>query len=145
MRQAAMMIQLTELVAVASVGCLVLMTGCSSVQKKFDQIIPEMTMQEVRQTMSDGPTRLEATADSNYSSWYWDNKYCVLFKGGRVVMKDAAQAGASMNVLGGKYEESRSAQCMTPGQAAKSGMDRTVSFPGLGSVKLPSGKLGDGS
>jgi hypothetical protein len=113
--------------------------GCSSASKKFEDVTPGMTSDQVRHTMSDGPSRFENLADSGYSSWYWGDDYCVLFKDDKVVAKDAAREGNSSSAKGVEYKETRKASCVAPGQTAKSSSDRSVNIPGVGTIHLPGG------
>ncbi len=112
--------------------------GCASQQGRFEQIIPNMTYEDVKRSMKDGPTRFDQPQGSEYAAWFWgDNDYCVLFKNGRVVAKDARGTGSSGSIAGAEYEETTSAQCLAPGQLASNQKGRTVRIPGIGTVELP--------
>lgn len=118
-----------------------LLQACSSAEKKFERITPGMTQEGVRDAMDGGPSRFEQVSGTDYSTWYWGGEYCVLFKGDRVVAKDSTREGTSANVGPGSYEEKTQAQCLAPGQSAKSGPERTINIPGIGKVRLPESRL----
>ena len=125
------------LAVVGSAVSTLMMAGCSSTEKKFDHIVPGMSTDQVKNTMDQGPSHFENIANTEYASWYWGDGYCVLFKNDKVVAKDAAQTGNSGSAGPVKYEETRKAHCLAPGQTAKTSTDRTVSIPGVGTVHLP--------
>ncbi|MGZ3688111.1 MAG: hypothetical protein ACXVBW_07415 [Bdellovibrionota bacterium] len=78
--------------------------SCSTASSRFETIVPGMNSWEVRHTMDAGPTRFETAPNTDYSVWHWDNDFCVLFKSGRVISKQAAEA------------RGKSAQCKAPAQ-----------------------------
>ena len=120
---------------------ILLLQGCASQQSRFDQINPGMTGSEARAAMHAGPTHFENVPNSEYATWYWGKDYCVLLKSDKVIAKDSAEAGRTVNVGPGKYEEKKQAQCLAPGQAAQNGVGRTINIPGVGSIELPRGQL----
>lgn len=111
--------------------------GCASKEKRFEDIVPGMDTEQVRDTMKEGPSRFENIADTNYTSWYWKDEYCVLFKDNKVVAKDSRTEDRNVNVGPGKYTEVHTAQCLAPGQVAESATERSVNIPGVGKVTLP--------
>ena len=122
------------------------MAACSHAPTaKFDKITPGMSESQVKNEMDAGPTRFEKVGDTDYTSWYWGKDYCVLFKADKVVAKDQTEAGRSVSVGPGKYEEKKSAQCLAPGQTASNGSDRIVNIPGIGTIQLPKSQIQNGS
>jgi hypothetical protein len=117
------------------------LAACASAQKKFESITPGMSQDDVRRTMGEGPSRFRQLPDAQYSSWYWGDDYCVLFKQDHVVSKDSTESGRNVSVGPGKYEEKRKAACLAPGQVVTESTERTVEIPGVGSIHLPQGKL----
>lgn len=131
-----------KLQTIAGLG-LLLVSGCSSAEKRFERITPGMSSNEVKEAMDAGPSRFEHVADTNYMTWYWGDDYCVLMKDDKVVAKDSTHQGSTASVAGAGYEETSRAQCLAPGQTAKSGTDRTINIPGIGKVRIPESKLRD--
>lgn len=115
--------------------------GCASQQKRFERIVPGMSQEDVRKTMDSGPTRFENIESTEYAAWHWGEDYCVLFRNGAVVAKDASQVGRAANAGPASYEEKRRAQCLAPGQAADATTDRSVNIPGIGKIQLPQSEL----
>src|SRR4051812_47951968 len=90
---------------------LITLAGCaSSPEKRFNDIRPGMDEERVSKTMGEGPTRFEDIANTQYSSWYWGDDRCVLFKDRKVVAKDSSRTGNDVTVGPGKYEEKTRAQ-----------------------------------
>lgn len=118
-------------------GVIALGFGCASQEKRFEDIVPGMSVEDVRDTMKAGPSRFENIANTNYSAWYWENEYCVLFKDQKVVAKDSRVESRNMSVGPGKYSEVHLPQCLAPGQTAESATERSVNIPGIGKVTLP--------
>ena len=118
--------------------------SCSSTQKKFDRITPGMSPAEVSEAMDEGPSKFEKIANTEYTSWYWGEDYCVLFQGDKVVTKVSALEGNTASAGPVSYEEKVRAQCLAPGQTAKSSTERSVNIPGIGTVKIPGGNLDGG-
>lgn len=118
-----------------------ILAACSSQQKRFESIVPGMSSQDVQKSMDTGPTRFDNISGTDYSSWYWGDDYCLLFQGGKVIMKDTAQSGRTVNAGPASYEEKRYAECLAPGQASQAGADRTINVPGIGKVRIPESDL----
>ena len=86
--------------------------GCSSSSKKdFNDITPGMSRDDVKEAMNAGPTAFKQVEGTDYAVWNWGDRFCVLFKGDEVVAKE--------NLGPAKYEETRKAQCLAPGQVAE--------------------------
>src|SRR4051812_4975197 len=89
---------MTTEIRVLLLSALVLALGCSSSSKRFEEITPGMTMEDVKKAMNQGPTRFETLAatgssatPSGYESWYFGDDQCVLFKDQKVVSKDVTR------------------------------------------------------
>jgi hypothetical protein len=116
--------------------------ACASGGKHFDKVLPGMTMKQVRDEVSAGPSRFEVIENTPYTSWYWGDEMCVLFNGDKVVAKETAVEGNKVEIAGGSYESSTKAQCVAPGQSVKAGTERKINIPGVGTVHIPEGILG---
>jgi hypothetical protein len=121
-------------------GLCILGAGCSSSQKRFERIVPGMSESDVRKQMDTGPSRFEAI-NSQYTTWYWNNDFCVLFKDAKVVAKDNSESQRKVSVAGGGYEETRVPQCLAPGQTGTTATSRTINVPGIGKIELPKGQF----
>lgn len=126
---------------VTAIGISVAACSTASKDARFDRVLPNMSPDEVRREMDSGPSRFEKLDDKGqYMSWYFGDDYCVLFQDEKVVSKDSTAAGTKAESNGTKYEEKSVAQCLAPGQVAKSDKERSVEVPGVGTVKLPKGQ-----
>jgi hypothetical protein len=123
--------------SLVSLVCLGALCGCATSSSRFEKISPGMTADQVKTTMSDGPSRFETASDTGYASWYWGEDYCVLFRNDRVVSKNTATDGMGGEVKGVGYQEKNKASCLAPGQTARSGTERSINVPGVGTIRLP--------
>jgi hypothetical protein len=119
---------------------LALAAGCASQEKKFERVVPGMSASAVQKNLG-GPTRFGQVADTSFSTWYWGDEYCVLFRDDKVVAKDSATTGKSGNAGPASYEEKTRAECLAPGEVSKAKTDRTVTVPGIGKIHLPESNL----
>lgn len=111
--------------------CVLSLAACAG--KRFSQITPGMTGDQVVKAMKKGPTEVKAYKD-NYAAWYYsswgdDRSFCLLMQNDKVVSKQKDEDGTSVSVPGlGTYHERTLANCVPPGELAEDKTERSINL-----------------
>ena len=109
--------------------CVLSLAACAS--KRFSQITPGMTGEQVTKIMKKGPTEVRAYKE-NYAGWYYsswgdDKSFCLLMQNDKVVSKEKDSEGTSVSVPGlGTYRERTLAECLPPGESSHGKTERSI-------------------
>ena len=105
------------LLRLAAPLCFMALSGCASMQSRFNTLYPGMSSHEVVQTMESGPSRAQEFSDGS-TAWYYGEDHCVLIRQDKVVAKERTRDRTTVDALVVALKDSQKALCAPEGMGA---------------------------